>query len=259
MRLGLRATVLTHLLKNSLQRRRSHVAVRTSPSHVAVRQSPFASRLSHVAVRTSQFAAVLPSKGFDRIFRPSILEEVQVRNTVLAVALMVVACGDPETNDERGYTKAPLEKPTVLVQGEPASRMDELGNPLMPAAPIIEAEPDTATAAPGGGATQPPAQQGPTPAGATAADVSEGQKIFAATGNCFTCHGPTAGGTALAPALNDNQWLNIDGSFASLQTIINNGVPTPKQFPAAMPAKGGAPLSEQQVKQVAAYVYSISR
>ena len=181
-----------------------------------------------------------------------------MRKLVVAAVLLTVACGDPETSDDRGYTKAPLERPTVLVKGEPASEMDALGTPLLPEAPIIEAEPDTAR--PVSTSSQPaPVQQGPAPAGATAADVTEGQKIFAAAGNCFTCHGPNAGGTALAPPLNDSQWLNIDGSFAALQTVINNGVATPKQFPAAMPAKGGAPLTEQQVKQVAAYVYSISR
>lgn len=183
-----------------------------------------------------------------------------MRKTVLAIALLAVACGDPDTNDDRGYTKAPLEHPTVLVQGERASDMDRLGDPILPEAPVFEAEPDTARAGTTTGTPPAPAsQQGPAPAGATAADVTEGQKIFAAAGNCFTCHGPNAGGTALAPALNDKQWLNVDGSFASIQTLITNGVPTPKQFPAAMPAKGGAPLTDQQVKQVAAYVYSISR
>ena len=176
----------------------------------------------------------------------------------MIAVLALAACGDPDTRDNRGYTKAPLEKPTVLVQGEPASAMDALGNPAMPDAPVIEA-PDTAAAAPAT-PSQPAggAKQGTAPAGATAADVTEGQKIFSATGNCFTCHGPNGGGSALAPALNDAQWLNITGDYASIQQIVNNGVPAPKQFPAAMPAKGGAQLTEQQVKQVAAYVYSLS-
>jgi mono/diheme cytochrome c family protein len=180
-----------------------------------------------------------------------------VRKTVLMAVLLLTACGDPDTRDERGYTKAPLERPTVLVKGEPASEMDRLANPAMPDAPLIEAEPDTAKP---GAPAQPaaPAKQGAAPAGATAADVAEGQKIFSSTGNCFTCHGPNAGGSALAPPLNDNTWLNISGDYASIQGLVTSGVPKPKQFPAAMPAKGGAPLSEQQVKQVAAYVYSLS-
>jgi mono/diheme cytochrome c family protein len=179
-----------------------------------------------------------------------------VRKLIIVAVLGVAACGDPETNDKRGYTKAPLERPTVLVQGEPKSTMDELGNPMMPEAPIIKAERDTGKAQ-----TAAPRQQaaGAAPPGATASDVSAGQTVFSSTGNCFTCHGQNGAGTALAPALNDKQWLNISGDFPSIQQVVNNGVPNPKQFPAAMPAKGGAPLTDQQVKQVSAYVYSISR
>jgi len=175
-----------------------------------------------------------------------------------AVLLAAAACGDPNTNDSRGYTKAPLEQPAVLVKGEQASRMDELGNPILPEAPVYKAEEPADTqkagAAGGGGAAQ-----ARVPEGATAADVEEGKKMFGSTGNCYTCHGPDGGGTALAPALNDAQWINIDGSYASIQDIINKGVPQPKQHPAPMPAKGGAALTDAQVKQVAAYVYSISR
>ena len=182
---------------------------------------------------------------------------MQNRTLLAAVALVLSAgCGDPDTNDHRGYTKAPLESPTVLVKGEPASPMDRLADPAYPEAPLIEAEKDTAPA--GGATAAAPKPAGAAPAGATAADVTEGEKIFSGTGNCFTCHGPGGTGSALAPALNDKDWLHISGDFAGIQQIVNNGVPKPKQFPAAMPAKGGAPLTDQQVKQVAAYVYSLS-
>ena len=179
-----------------------------------------------------------------------------MRRTMIIAVLALAACGDPATNDNRGYTKAPLEKPTVLVQGEPESEMDKLGDPARPDAPIIKAEEDTGK--PQAGEATQQAAAGPAPAGATAADVSAGQTVFTSTGNCFTCHGQGGVGTALAPALNDKQWLHNNGDFAAIQQIVNVGVPKPKQFPAAMPAKGGAPLTDQQVKQVAAYVYSIS-
>lgn len=179
-----------------------------------------------------------------------------MRKTIILAAVALAACGDPETNDDRGYTKAPLENATVLVQGEPESAMDKLGDPLLPAAPMIEAEKEDTSKQ----QTNAPAKPaGAPPAGATAADVAAGEQVFAATGNCFTCHGQAGAGTGMAPALNDNQWLNIDGSFGALQKIITTGVAQPKQFAGMMPAKGGAPLSDQQVKQVAAYVYSISR
>jgi mono/diheme cytochrome c family protein len=181
-----------------------------------------------------------------------------VRKITAVAILALAACGDPDTNDHRGYTKAPLESPTVLVKGEPHSEMDRLGNPLMPDAPLIEAEQQADTAAKTGGAAAPAPKAGTPPAGATAADVTAGEQVFSSTGNCFTCHGTGGTGSGLAPALNDAQWLNISGDFASIQQTVNNGVPTPKQFPAPMPPKGGAPLTEQQVKQVAAYVYSLS-
>jgi mono/diheme cytochrome c family protein len=183
-----------------------------------------------------------------------------MRKWIAGTLLLAAAgCGDPKTNDARGYTKAPLEQPTVLVKGEPKSRMDELGNPILPEAPVYKAETPADTQKTAGGTTGGGAPQAQVPEGATAADVEEGKKMFGSSGNCYTCHGPTAGGTALAPALNDSQWINIDGSYASIQGIIDKGVPQPKQHPAPMPAKGGAPLTAAQVKQVAAYVYSISR
>jgi mono/diheme cytochrome c family protein len=89
--------------------------------------------------------------------------------------------------------------------------------------------------------------------------VSQGQQIFTGKGNCFTCHGPQATGTPLAPNLTDDEWLNIDdGSWQNIQTIVRNGVPTPEQHPSPMPPMGGAQLSDQEVQSVAAYVYSLS-
>jgi mono/diheme cytochrome c family protein len=88
--------------------------------------------------------------------------------------------------------------------------------------------------------------------------VEAGTSIFSSTGNCFTCHGQAGAGTGLAPALNDAKWINIDGSYASIQQIVTSGVPAPKEHAAPMPAKGGAALTDQQVKQVSAYVYSLS-
>jgi cbb3-type cytochrome c oxidase subunit III len=175
---------------------------------------------------------------------------------LLLGALACVACGDNKTNDHRGYTKAPLEQPTVLVKKEPTTPMAGLGTPVVQSAPIIEAEKDTAKDAgkTGGASTA----AGAVPAGATAADVQAGEKIFASTGNCFTCHGPSATGTAMAPSLSDQKWLHIDGSWDAIQKVVKSGVPKPKEHPAPMPAMGGAALTDEQVKQVAAYVYSMS-
>lgn len=110
------------------------------------------------------------------------------------------------------------------------------------------------TAAPAGEA---PATMGTPPQGATAEMVTQGQQIFTSTGNCFTCHGPDAKGGQLAPNLADADWLNTDGTYDGIQNVVKTGVAQPKQFPAPMPAMGGAQLSDDQVKQVAAYVWSL--
>ena len=181
-----------------------------------------------------------------------------MRKWLIGTLLIAAACGDPETNDDRGYTKAPLEQPTVLVKGEATTDMSRLGDPILPEAPVYEPEApvDTQKTAASGGA----ASTGPQlPAGATAADVAEGEKLFTSTGNCFTCHGQGGAGTPLAPALNDAQWLNIDGTFEAIQSVVKSGVATPKQYPAPMPPMGGATFTDAQLKQVAAYVYILSR
>jgi mono/diheme cytochrome c family protein len=127
-----------------------------------------------------------------------------------------------------------------------------------------------------GMASPPPAAEPSTPApsgtdtgaaksaaggGGSAAQIAEGDKIFhgqEAGGTCTACHGQDAKGTQMAPDLTDSQWLNGDGSLAFIEHTVTTGVPQPKQHPAPMPPMGGASLSPDQVKAVAAYVYSLS-
>jgi mono/diheme cytochrome c family protein len=99
------------------------------------------------------------------------------------------------------------------------------------------------------------------PAGVTPAMVQEGQQIFTTNGNCYTCHGANAEGGPLAPSLTDSEWLWVTpgpNEYADLQARIKEGVPQPKSHPAPMPPMGGATLSDDQVKAVAAYVYSLT-
>lgn len=95
------------------------------------------------------------------------------------------------------------------------------------------------------------------PASAPAQDP--GQKIFTSKGICYTCHGPAAKGTPLAPDLTDGEWLNTDGTLAGIEAIVKAGVPKPLKHPAPMPPMGGANLSAAEIKAVAAYVYSLSQ
>jgi len=105
-------------------------------------------------------------------------------------------------------------------------------------------------------AAKPSSGGGPTPQ-----QVALGDSIFhgqVAGGTCTACHGQDAKGTAVAPNLTDSQWLNGDGSYQFIVHTVTTGVPHPKQHPAPMPPKGGATLTDDQVKAVAAYVYSLS-
>jgi mono/diheme cytochrome c family protein len=117
---------------------------------------------------------------------------------------------------------------------------------------------DTTAAAPGAAAGATAAN---LPAGVTPAMVQEGQQIFTTLGNCYTCHGADAHGTALAPNLTDSEWLWVTpgpNEYADLQQRIREGVPQPKEHPAPMPPMGGATLTDDQLKAVAAYVYSLT-
>jgi mono/diheme cytochrome c family protein len=97
--------------------------------------------------------------------------------------------------------------------------------------------------------------------GITPQMVAEGDSIFhgkKAGGICFSCHGMDGKGTPAAPNLTDQVWLDGDGSYESMVRTVTTGVPKPKQFPAPMPPMGGAALSPDQVRAVAAYEYSLS-
>mgnify|MGYP001814808286 FL=1 len=127
-------------------------------------------------------------------------------------------------------------------------------------------------AACGGGDAPPPAEEAQEPApaaapaaadmdlpeGVTAAMVAEGQQIFMGAGICFTCHMEGGVGGPLAPDLTDDEWLNIDGSYESIVQNIMTGVPEPKEYPGLMLPKGGAPITDEQVQAVGAYVWTLS-
>ena len=112
---------------------------------------------------------------------------------------------------------------------------------------------------PGTGA---PENLGANAAAISASLVALGDSIFhgkAAGGACLMCHGADAKGTpGLAPNLTTGKWLNGDGTYPFIVRTVQNGVPQPKQGPAPMPPMGGAQLSPEQVRAVAAYVYSLT-
>ena len=105
---------------------------------------------------------------------------------------------------------------------------------------------------------------GDLPSGVTAEMVAAGQQVFTGPGICISCHGPDGTGTPLAPNLTDGEWLWVTNTtdptamYNEIVTRVTEGVPTPKSHPSPMPPMGGAQLTEDQVRSVAAYVYSLS-
>ncbi len=183
---------------------------------------------------------------------------------VAGISLLAAACGGEKANHMQGSnttsTAAPAAAPTPST-GAPAGSTTAGGAVAGSTAAPGAAAGTTSTAGAPGAAAGGGAAQGGGAGSITAAQVAEGDSIFhgqTAGGTCFTCHGQDAKGTALAPNLSDNVWIDGDGTYNYLVQRVTTGVPQPKQYPAPMPPKGGANLSDLQVKAVAAYVYSLS-
>ncbi len=102
------------------------------------------------------------------------------------------------------------------------------------------------------------AQESAAPAGVTPAAIAKGDTIYHKTGLCYACHGSNAEG-AVGPNLTDAEWLQGDGSYDMIVAVVTSGVPAEKAKKGiAMPPKGGSSISDEDVKAVAAYVYSLS-
>lgn len=96
------------------------------------------------------------------------------------------------------------------------------------------------------------------PASVTPAAIAQGDSIYHKDGLCYACHGSNAEG-AVGPSLTDAEWLHGDGSYDMIVATVTAGVPVEKAKKGiAMPPKGGSSITADQVKAVAAYVYSLS-
>jgi len=112
-----------------------------------------------------------------------------------------------------------------------------------------------AGANPAGTSLPPPPPPG---AGITAEQIALGDSLYHGS-TCVGCHGSDAKGTPLGSDLRDGRWLWSDGSYSSIVKIITAGVPAPKAHTGVMPPKGGAQLTEEQVRDLAAYIYALSQ
>lgn len=97
------------------------------------------------------------------------------------------------------------------------------------------------------------------PEGLTGAMVEQGRTVFESAGFCYTCHGQNGEGTQLGPDLTDDAWLHVDGSYEQIVDLIDAGVPEAKEFPGVMVPRGGSGISDDDLRAVAAYVWSLSQ
>ena len=135
-----------------------------------------------------------------------------------------------------------------------------------PAATAVEPpegiHPDAGAAPAGTPPLTPPLPADAGSVGITAELIALGNQVYHGQiggGTCVGCHGTEAKGTPLGSDLADARFLWADGSYASIVKIIEEGVANPKEHTGVMPPKGGAQLTEEQVRAVAAYVYALSR
>jgi glucose/arabinose dehydrogenase/mono/diheme cytochrome c family protein len=154
----------------------------------------------------------------------------------------------------------------VVYRGGSGGEADAAGTPCPPAnAPA--GTPGVASAAPpegvhaNAGAAAAAAATLPVPEGSSRHMVELGDDVFhgrAGGAGCAGCHGSDASGTPLGPPLLGHRMMWSDGSYANIEKIIREGVPQPKQYRAPMPPMGGAPLTDEQLSAVAAYVWGLS-
>jgi mono/diheme cytochrome c family protein len=96
------------------------------------------------------------------------------------------------------------------------------------------------------------------PAAVTPALIAQGDSIFHSKGNCYACHGANAQG-AVGPNLTDAEWIHSDGSYDAIVKQVTTGVPqNESKSGIMMPPKGGSSITDDEVKAVAAYVFSLS-
>ena len=97
------------------------------------------------------------------------------------------------------------------------------------------------------------------PEGVTPEVVAEGRALFHGVAVCAACHGQDGQGVdGLGPDLGDTTWVHSDGSLETIVEQIRTGVPSDQSTSGiAMPPMGGARLSDEQLRAVAAYVWSL--
>jgi mono/diheme cytochrome c family protein len=99
-----------------------------------------------------------------------------------------------------------------------------------------------------------------SPEGVTDSAVAVGWALFRGAASCSGCHGVEGRGSESGPDLTDAAWLHGDGSYRMISQLILHGVTRYESTEGKpMPMRGWAPVNDDEVRAVAAYVWSIGR
>ncbi len=160
------------------------------------------------------------------------VKKIQGLGLIAFVAFGLAACGGDSSADADAMAETPAAQAAVVAADAVADEMTE-----------TDAMPQE------------------LPEGVTEAMIEEGKGVYNGAGICMSCHGPTGEGIPqLGANLTDDEWLHIDGSYESIIDNIMNGVTAQESSSGVpMPAKGGTAITDDQVKAVAAYVWTLSQ
>lgn len=113
-----------------------------------------------------------------------------------------------------------------------------------------------AAAAPAAGAQSSPDS---LPPGVTPAMIEQGRKLFGGAGLCLACHGPDGKGS-VGPDLTDTVWVHHKGGYEAIVSQVARGIPAEEsKSGVVMPPRGGSSLTDDEIRAVSAYVWSLSR
>jgi mono/diheme cytochrome c family protein len=80
--------------------------------------------------------------------------------------------------------------------------------------------------------------------------------------SCMKCHGTGGTGGRRGPILTDDTWIHFDGSYAAIVSLVTTGFSIAEQrdpeYRFTMNPRGGVNLTEDQIRNVAAYVWTLN-
>ena len=166
----------------------------------------------------------------------------------LVLALGLSACGGDANGNSAAEEAVADAKEAVADAGEAVSdAMDDAKEAVEDAEEAVENAVD--------------AIKQEMPEGVTKEMIAQGKTVYAGAGICSSCHGPAGKGIpSLGADLTDDEWLHSDGSYEGIVKTVMEGVTAQASSSGVpMPAKAGTNISDDDVKAVSAYIWTLGK